>query len=169
LIKAPKMDDKALRRALRILRNAEPDTTKILRSEMSSALLPVAQRVAAAMPARPALSNFAWSPGYGVAKGTVSTVPSRTRKSGNKLITIKVASTRTDKTKGLLLAEFGGTRSSGDRNTGRAMIKNLNRISQIRRGEGRFAYPAFRNNRKETIKVATEILEKFMKKASRSI
>lgn len=167
MIKTPKLDDAALRRALKVLKTIEPDSTKELKAEMSSKLGPFANQAAREMPSTPPLSGLANSPGYGVAKGAVVTTPGRTKKRGNQIVRITVQSTRTNKTKGLLFAEFAGTKSSGLTNSGRAMIRSLNSIKPIVRGAGRFTYRFIREERKPIVKIATDILEAYMKKASR--
>lgn len=169
MIKPPKLDDAALRRALRVLRQMEPDTVKQLKEEMATKLQSYADAAASQLPIDPALSGFERYPGWGVAKGKVRTVPSRTKKTGNKLVNIQIASTRALKTKGLLLAEFGGTKSSGYTPAGGAMIRNLNGKKQIRRKSGRYTYDYIRSERKAIVAIATKVLESYMKKASRFI
>lgn len=169
MIKPPQLDDAALRRALKILRNMEPDTTKQLKADMTGALKPYAEEAARQLPQTPPLSGFARSPGYGIIKGDVSTTPSRSRKSGNKLVTIRVKSTTNQKTKGALFAEFAGTKSGGFTASGRTMIIGLNAIKKIKRGAGRFTYDYIRSQRKQVVKEATKILDVYMKKASRYI
>jgi hypothetical protein len=167
LIKPVKISDDELRRAVRVLKNVEPETLKALRADMATTLKPYADRAALQMPTKPALSGFARDPGWGAAKGIVQTAPSRTRKSGYKIVNIAVQSTRNTKTKGLLLAEFGGTKSKGFTRLGEAMIRNLNAVKQIKRGAGRFTYDYIRAERRAIVKLATDVLNGYMKKASR--
>lgn len=167
MIKPPKIDDAALRRALKVLRNMEKDSLKEMKSEMSSKLGPFADQAASQLPTAPALSGFARAPGYGVAKGSVSTTPSRTKKRGNQVVRIEVKSTRNNKTKGLLFTEFAGTKSKGTTKAGRAMIRNLNAIRPIKRRAGRFTYDWVRSQRKQVIKVAEKVINGYMKKAQK--
>lgn len=169
MIQPPKIDDYELRRALRVLKTMEQETLKDLKSEMSTALAPYADRAAQQIPTIPPLSGLARSPGYGVAKGAVKTDTSGRKRSGNSIVRITVKSTRNNKTKGLLFAEFAGTKSRGSTNAGRAMIRNLNAIRPIKRGAGRFTYGYIRSERKQIIKLAEGILERYMKKAQRYI
>lgn len=162
-----KIDDKSLRKALRVLKFMEQDSLKELKSEMATALQPYADQAAKQMPSQPPLSGLARSPGYGIAKGAVKTDTSGRKRSGNSVVRITVKSTRTNKTKGLLFAEFAGTKTRGATNSGRAMIRKLNAIKPIKRGAGRFTYDYIRSERKGIVKIAERILKKYMSKASR--
>jgi len=161
------LNDAEIRRALRVLKTMEQDSLKELKSEMTTALMPYATQAAAQLPTDPALSGFGRSPGYGVAKGAVKTNTSGRKRSGNSIVRITVASTRANKTKGLLFTEFAGTKSQGFTNAGRAMIRNLNAIRPIVRGAGRFTYGYIRSERPAIIKIARRIIKKYMKKAER--
>lgn len=167
MIKPPKIDDAELRKALRVLRQMEQESLKDLKAEMTGGLMPFASQAASQLPSSPALSGFARSPGYGVAKGAVKTDTSGRKRTGNSIVRITVSSTRTNKTKGLLFTEFAGTKSSGFTNSGMAMIRSLNAIRPINRGAGRFTYGYIRSERPAIIKVAEKIIDKYMKKASR--
>lgn len=166
-IKPPKIDDASLRRALKVLRTMEQESLKELKADMKGSLEPFASRAASQLPITPALSGFARSPGYGVAKGAVKTNTSGRKRSGNSVVRLTVQSTRTNKTKGLLFAEFAGTKSSGLTNSGRAMIRSLNSIKPIVRGAGRFTYGYIRSERRDIIKVAEKVIDKYMKKAEK--
>ena len=168
-MKPPKLDDEALRRALKVLKTMEPDTAKMLRNDMTSALQSYANAAAGTLPQEAPLSGLARNPGYGRVKGVVSTTPGKSRRTGNKLVNIQVKSTNSQKTKGLLLAEFAGTKSGGKTASGRAMIRKLNQIKPIKRGAGRFTYDYIRSQRKSILKVAEGVLDKYMKKANRLI
>lgn len=167
MIKPPKLNDAEIRRALKVLKTMEQDSLKEMKSDMTSQLLPFASKAASQLPSQPALSGFARSPGYGVAKGAVKTNTSGRKRSGNSIVRLTVQSTRTNKTKGLLFTEFAGTKSSGFTNSGRAMIQSLNAIRPIKRGAGRFTYGFIRSERKDIIKVAEKIIDKYMKKAQK--
>lgn len=167
MIDPPSINQKDLSKVLRVLKNMEPDSVKELKADMSSALGPFANKAAAQLPSLPPISGLARSPGYGRIKGVVSTTPGRSRKTGNKLVNIKVQSTTNLKTKGALFAEFAGTKSAGFTPAGKAMIRNLNEKQMIKRKSGRYTYQYVRENRKEIIKLAERILNKYMKKAER--
>jgi len=161
VIKAPKLNAKDLQRALRALKGIDGEHVKQLRSELKTTLQGTANRTARALPQSPTLSGFANSPGWGTPRGTVSFTPGRSRKSGNKLLTIKVTSSKEGS---ILISEFAGNRSSGRTPSGRSMIDSLNNIKPIRvGGEGRFAYPYFRSERKSVLKDAEKVMEKYMK------
>jgi hypothetical protein len=145
----------------------EQDSLKEMKSDMTSGLMPFASEAATQLPSQPALSGFARSPGYGVAKGAVKTNTSGRKRTGNSIVRITVQSTRTNKTKGLLFTEFAGTKSSGFTPSGRAMIRNLNAIRPIKRGAGRFTYNYIRSERPAIIKVAEKIIDGYMKKAQK--
>lgn len=162
-------DDFEIRRAVRVLKNIEPDSLKQLKAEMSMKLMPFANEVAATLPAQAPLSGLAKSPGYGVSKGNVKTDTSGRKRSGNSIVRITVKSTRANKTKGLLLAEFAGTKSRGYSKRGKALIRNLNNVQRIRGKGGRFSYPYVRSQRPRIVKIASGILDNYMKKASRFI
>lgn len=169
MIKSPKLDDEALRRALRVLKRMEPDTADALKKDMSSSLMPYANEAAKSVPQEAPLSGLLRSPGYGRIKGDVSTTPGRSKRTGNKLVTIRVKSTTNQKTKGALFVEFAGTKTSGKTASGRAMIRKLNQIKPIKRGAGRFTYDYIRANRKAVVKIAEGVIDKYMKIANRYI
>ena len=161
MIKAPTLNPKDVQRALRALKGIDAEHVKALRSDLKTTLQGVANRTARALPQSPTLSNFASSPGWATPRGTVSFTPGRSRKSGNKLLTIKVTSSRDGS---ILISEFAGNRSSGRTASGRAMIESLNNVKPIQVGrEGRFAYPFFRSQRNSVLKDAEKVMKKYMK------
>jgi len=160
LIKPPKLDARDLQRALRALRSIEKDHVKQLRAELKGGVQGVADRTAKAMPQSPTLSGFARSPGWGTPQGKVSFTPGRSRKNGNKLLAVKITSSKEGS---ILISEFAGNKSKGKTATGRSMIESLNNIKPIMlRREGRFAYPHFRTERKTVFQDAKQIIEKYM-------
>lgn len=161
MIKSPKLDAKDVRRALGALRKIDTEYVKQLRQDLKGTLAGTAARTARALPQSPTLSGFANSPGWGTPRGTVSFTPGRSKKRGDMLLTIKVTSSREGS---VLLSEFAGNRSSGRTAAGRSMINSLNDIRPISiGGAGRFVYPYFRSQRRDVLKEATDVINKYMK------
>lgn len=158
MIGIEKVNADDLRKAISVLKKIEPESTKDLRNELKNKLVPLAQQIAQAVPAQPPLSGFAnngataWPQSI---KGKVAFTPGRGRRNANNLVSIRVDG---GKQRGFYIAELAGSRSTGQTNSGRALIEQLNSRSQMKGKGGRYAYKQFRFIRPDAVRIATEIL-----------
>lgn len=163
----PTLDANDVRRALKVLNSLEENATKDLRSELRAKLSPIAQEVAEAVPKEPPLSGFAgsaptsWSP----VRKSVSFTPGRSRKTGNRLVALRITPSR----RGVYIAELAGSRSKGYTASGRSMINVLNQRQKMKGAGGRYIYNKFRQLRPDVVKLTEGILNDTFKKAEKKL
>lgn len=157
------------RRALRVLNQIEPETTKRLREDLKSGLQPIANQVASAVPTAPALSGFGNNgrTGWTYVQGKVSFTPGKSRARAENLVSIRIDIG--NRGAGPIIAELAGSRSQGKTASGKAMIYNLNRRRAMKGRGGRYAYAQFRFLRPDVLRIATEIINKTLSKLDRSL
>jgi len=165
----PKIEAENIRSAIKELRALDSTLVKNLRKDLRSKISPITKQVAEAPPTDPPLSGFGNTSrtGWSDFVGKLSFTPGRSRKTGNHLVSIRVQPR--DTRRGLYLAELGGSRSRGQTNRGRAMIRNLNQRFPMKGKGGRFAYAKFRLLRPDAIRIAVEIVNNTIIKVNRKI
>lgn len=153
----PKVEANYIRETIRELKSLDANLVKELRSELRTKISPLAKQIANDVPTEPPLSGFGRESSYGWSKvrPTVSFTPGYSRKTGNHLVSIRIAPT--GKARGLYVAERAGARN-GKNNRGRAMIRNLDRVRAMKGKGGRFAYAKFRLLRPDAMQLATRIV-----------
>ena len=88
----PEVDKQALQRALRQLKDVEPNVVKDLRTDLRAQLGPMSKQIAQAVPVEPPLSGFgnqgptSWT----TVRPSISFTPGNSRKTGNYLVSIRI-------------------------------------------------------------------------------
>ena len=186
----PSVDASKVKKALKKMKDLEPDTIKDLRRELRTKLGPMAKAVAAAVPTEPPLSRMdhnggtSWSP----VKGTVSLTPGSSKKKGYNLVKIMV--TPAQNKRGFYLAEMAGMRNKltgANRGytrqtangpvtvkkfatgSGSAFIRNINSVKPMKGRGGRYAFDRFRELRPDAVSIATKIVNDRMTKINISL
>jgi hypothetical protein len=163
MIQPPKLNADDVRRALKALKEIDPQIVKDLRKELRSKLSPIAQQVAAAVPLDPPLSGMRnngatrWSG----ASGKTSFTPGRSKKTGNSLVAVRV---QPKEGRGVYIAELAGSRSSGSTANGQNLIQVLNQRQPMKGKGGRYIYAKFRLLRPDVIRIAEGILDNTFQK-----
>jgi hypothetical protein len=163
MIETPKLNADDVRRALKALKEIDPQIVKDLRKELRTRLSPIAQQVAQAVPNEPPLSGLGsqWSR----VKGKVSLTPGRSKKTGNALVSVRVDPVSG---RGLYIAELAGSRSTGT-GTGRNLIEVLNQRKPMKGRGGRYVYAQFRLLRPDVIVIAEKILNDTFSKLEKEL
>lgn len=171
-----------LRTVLRELSRVDPNLRKELRTEMKSAVNPLAQSLANDVPKTAPLSGFSKTNAsatlrsgkpnfyrWASPKATVLTpLAKRTKKAGfYPVVSIRMRSRKGFA--GFEIMELAGSRSSGLTSQGRAMIRGLNSRYPIRGGLGRFVIPQFKDSGREVQAEAKKILVGFAEKVNRRL
>jgi len=153
----PRVEAQGIKAAIKELKNVDSNVLKILRKDLRTQIGPFAKQIAAAVPTTSPLSGFTResSYGWGPAKARVSFTAGNSKKTGNHLVSIRVAPN--NKTRGLYVAERAGAKQ-GKNNRGKAMIRNLNDKYPMSGKGGRFAYSKFRLLRPDAIQIAKRIV-----------
>ena len=170
------------RKALKILNMIEPETTKDLRAGLKQELQAFANEVAKGVPIEAPISGFNHNGGtrWGPVKGSVSFTPGRGKANATSLVSIRISG---GQARGYYIAEMAGMRNQfSDENrgytrnspsgpvavkkfatrSGRALVRNLNEVKQMKGKGGRFAYNQFRLLRPDVVQAALRVLTKTM-------
>lgn len=163
----PQVEAKYIREAVKELKDVDANLLKALRADLRNKIGPMAKQIASAVPTDPPLSGFGRTFGWSSVRSTVGFTPGNSRKTGNHLVSIRIAPT--GKTRGLYVAELAGSRSRGASNRGRAMIRNLNEKYPMKKRGGRFAYAKFRLLRPDALQIATKIVNNTLSKINKRL
>lgn len=168
MIGIEEVDAKEVRKVLSVLKKIEPESAKALRSGLKKELIPLASQIAQAVPVVPPLSGLgnAGATGWGPVTGKVSFTPGKSRTNATSLVSIRIDA---GKKRGFYIAELAGSRSSGNTNSGRALIEQLNTRSPMKGRGGRYAYKQFRFIRPDAVRIATDILNNAFKDLERKL
>lgn len=168
MIRVEEVDARDFRKALRVLEGLEEGSAKQLRQELKGDLQPVANQVASAIPTASPLIGMQnqGRTGWSAVAGKVSFTPGRNRNRATNLLAIRV---EPKNGVGPMIAEFAGSVSKGRTASGRAMIRKLNDLKPIKKRGGRYSYDEFRRLRPEIVKLATDIINKYMNKVERAL
>lgn len=163
-------EGESIRSAIKKLNDVDPELVKEFKKEMRSAIKPVAQSIAEIVPPEnnPPLSGM--KSGYtrlrwaGV-KGTVSITPGK-KKGASRLVSIVV---KANPDAGFKMAELAGSRSDGYTPQGENMISVLrSRFPLPGSGKGgRFAFTKFREERPQVVRIAIDIMNKYLDEVNR--
>lgn len=163
-------EGESIRSAIAKLKEVDPELVKEFKKEMRTAIKPIAVAIADIVPPEnsPPLSGM--RSGYtrlrwaGV-KGTVSITPGK-KKGASRLVSI-VVQAKPDA--GFKMAELAGSRSDGYTPQGEAMIRGLrSRFPLPGSGKGgRFAFTKFREERPEVVRIAVDIMNKYLDEVNR--
>jgi hypothetical protein len=167
-----KLDGDDVRRTLQMLKNIDPDSVKILRKELRSALKPLAQDIANEVPTNAPLSGFqhggptAWSP----VRPGVSFRPGKRRKGGpwTPLVALEVG-TKPQQFRGVYIAELAGSRTNGVTEQGKNLVRQLNQQRSMKGRGGRYIYAGFRLQRSDAQNIAERILKRFWERVDRKL
>lgn len=172
-----------LRTVLRELGKVDPNLRKELRTEMKTAVKPLAAELKQKVPAQPPLSGFSrantrqqkrngdtnyfrWA--SSVNSSVITPMSKRPRQGGfTPVVSIRMRSRKGFA--GFEIMELAGSKSSGVTSQGRAMISALNKRYPIRGGLGRFVIPEFKDSGAEVHAAAKQILVKFADKVNRRL
>jgi hypothetical protein len=165
----PQVGAEGIRKALAILREAEPTVTKDLKADLRGKLSNIAKQTAEAVPTSPPLSGFgSQSPtGWSRVSGIVSVTPGKSRVAGNHLVSIRVRPQGARR--GLFIAELAGSRSGGQTPAGRNLIRVLNQRFPMQGRGGRFAYNKFRLLRPDAVRIAIGIVNRTVQKIDKRL
>lgn len=165
----PQVGAEGIRKALAILKETDETVVKELRAELRAKIGPIAKRTAEAVPVRPPLSGMGNnSPtGWSTVRPSVAVTPGRSRKTGNHLVSIRV--TPRGKQRGVYIGELAGSRSGGTQARGRRLIDVLNSRFPMKGKGGRFAYDKFRTLRPDAVDMATDIINRTIKKLNKRL
>ena len=157
----PEVNAEGIRSAIKELKALDANLLKELRKDLKTKISPLAKQIANDVPSEPPLSGFAResSFGWGPVRPTVSFTPGRSRKTGDHLVSIRIAPPKGKR--GLYVAERAGAKG-GRNNRGEAMIRNLNAKQAMKGKGGRFAYAKFRLLRPDAMKIATVIVNQML-------
>jgi hypothetical protein len=163
MIQTPRLDADDVRRALKALKEIDPQIVKDLRKELRSKLSPVAQQVAAAVPIDPPLSGFrnAGETRWSAVTPKTSFTPGRSKKTGNSLVAVRI---QPKEGRGVYIAELAGSRTSGSTASGQSLIRVLNERQPMKGKGGRYIYAKFRLLRPDVINIAERILNDTFRK-----
>jgi hypothetical protein len=163
-----------IREAIKELKALDDTLLKAMRKDLRNSLSPFTKQIADAVPSTPPLSGFgdgdfghSGETGWSQVKASASFTPGRSRKSGNKLVSIKVNAG--NKKRGVYIAELAGSRSNGFTPQGRNLIKVLNERDPMKGKGGRYAYSKFRLLRPDIVILAVMIVNKTIGKVNRKI
>ena len=163
-----KVDADRVRYIIEEMRLVDKTILSDLRKEMRTRINPLARQVADEVEKAP-LSGFinngatAWAP----SDAKLSFTPGRSRRRGDHLVSIRV--TPKGGKRGLYIAELAGSRSAGNSNRGRALIRELNKVKQMKGKGGRFAYTKFRSLRPDAVDIAITALRNSAKRINRRL
>jgi len=165
----PSVNAEKIREAIKELRDLDPATVRELRKELRGKISPLAKQVAQNVPSVPPLSGFGntGATGWSDVVPKISFTPGRSRKTGNHLVSIRIQPRAARR--GLYIAELGGSRTRGQTNRGRAMIRNLNDRYKMKGRGGRFAYSKFRSLRPDAIDLARSVVLRYTQKVNRRL
>lgn len=163
MFETPKVNANDVRRALKLLKEIDPQIVKDLRSGLRTKLSNVAQQVAQAVPQDPPLSGFLNSGAtqWSRVTGKVSFTPGRSRKTGNNLVSLRV---QPRVGRGVYIAELAGSRSDGYTPQGANLIRVLNERQRMKGKGGRYIYAKFRLLRPDVVNIAEDVLNTTFKK-----
>lgn len=167
------IDGADFRRAVKMLKDGEPDTLKQLRKDLRSDIKPFASKVLSAQPSADQvpsgfLSGYAatrWEP----SKATVSFTTGRSKRPGwSSLISVKFGPS--GKSRGYAIMELAGTRTSGSSTQGKALISFLNaKFPNNNKKGGRFFWQAFQGLYPEIMGAANNSVDRFEAAFNRKI
>ena len=163
-----------LRVLLAELKNVDPGLRKALQKEMRDDLRPLVRELQGGIPKPSPLSGFAsaeagsrykWA---SVTGKTVTPLGKRAKKPGFYPV-VSMSFRSRGKVAGFEIMELAGSKSSGSTPQGRGMIRALNRVAPIVGGLGRFLIPDGKKKAPEAIRIARDIIEKYVGKVNRRI
>jgi len=166
-----------LRIVLRELRQLDPNLRKQLQKDMKSDLSPVLNKLVKTVPKESPLSGFATASSRGTAynwgsvRGNVVTpLGKRAKKPGFfPVVSMKVRS-RGKTNAGFEIMELAGSKTQGVSQSGRNMIKGLNKSEYpIKNGLGRFVIPEAKGEADEVFRIAKGIIERYVALVNRRI
>lgn len=158
-----------IREIIKELREIEPTMLKEMRAELKAAIEPYSKQVKNSIPDVAPLSGMegefasAWS----TVRMTTSFTPGRSKKTGKLLVTLRV--TPLKGRYGFILGELAGTKSEGNSNRGKTLIRNLNARRLMKGKGGRYAYAQFRMLRPDAVKAALRALQSGADKINKEI
>ena len=166
-----------LRNVLRELRQLDPNLRKQLQKDMKSGLSPVVNRLVKSVPNESPLSGFATRSSRGTAynwgavRGNVLTpLGKRAKKPGFVPVVSMRVRSRGKTNAGFEIMELAGSKSQGLTQSGRNMIKGLNKSQYpIRKGLGRFVIPDAKDEAPEVLRIAKGIIERYVALVNRRI
>ncbi len=171
---ASEIDGKDFRRAMKMLRETDPELVKQLRADMRQDIKPYAQMVQEAEPKAEDLpsgfmhgySKTRWEP----SKVTVSFTPGMARKRKGWTNLIALSAGAKNGTRGYAIVELAGTRSAGVTPQGRFLVgwlktsfTNPNPIG------GRFFWKKFYSLKPEIVALAENSVQNFINAFNRKI
>ena len=156
------------------LKNVDPGLRKALQKEMRDDLKPLVRELQGGIPKPSPLSGFAsaaagsrykWA---SVTGRTQTPLGKRAKKPGFYPV-VSMSFRSRGKVAGFEIMELAGSKSSGATPQGRGMIRALNRVAPIVGGLGRFLIPDGKKKAPEAIRIARDIIEKYVGKVNRRI
>ena len=167
-----KLDGDDVRRVLQQLKDIDPESVKILRKELRSALKPLAQDIANEVPTSAPLSGFnnAGATSWSAVRPSVSFRPGKRRKGGpwTPLIALEVG-TKPSSQRGVYIAELAGSRTNGVTPQGKNLVRQLNQQRPMKGRGGRYIYAGFRLQRSDALNIAERILKRFWDRVDRKL
>lgn len=171
MIQPLKLDANDVRRALKILKEIDPESVKQLRKELRSNLKPIAAEIAASVPNDPPLSGFnnagatRWSP---VRPGVSFRTGKRRGGGWSSLLSLEVG-TNPRQARGVYIAELAGSRTNGVTASGKNLVRQLNQQRAMKGAGGRYIYDKFRLLRPDVMKRAESALEPLFRQINRRL
>jgi hypothetical protein len=165
-----------LRNVLRELRQLDPNLRKQLQKDMKTGLGPVVNRLANSVPKESPLSGFATASSrgtkynWGAVRGnTVTPLGKRAKKAGFVPVVSMRFRSRGKMNAGFEIMELAGSKTQGQTPQGRKMISELNSDFPIRKGLGRFIIPDAKDEAEAALRIAREIIERYVDLVNRRI
>lgn len=166
-----KLDANDVRRALKILKDIDPDSVKQLRKELRSNLKPIAAEIARDVPADAPLSGFnnsgatRWS---SVRPGVSFRTGKRRGGGWSSLLSLEVG-TKPKDARGVYIAELAGSRTNGITASGKNLVRQLNQQRAMKGAGGRYIYDKFRLLRPDIMNRAEKALQPLFRQINRKL
>lgn len=173
MIQPLKLDANDVRRALKILKDIDPESVKQLRKELRSNLKPIAAEIARNVPSDAPLSGFnnASATRWSAVRPGVSFRPGKQRggrRGWSSLLSLEVG-TNPKAARGVYIAELAGSRTNGVTASGKNLVRQLNQQRAMKGAGGRYIYDKFRLLRPDVMSRAERALEPLLRQINRKL